>query len=150
MTLSSRGNRKFLAVLALLWAGIVIGVSGLATPVKFTAPSLSLPVALDVGRVTFHWLVRVEWAMAAALVLTALAARTSKWQWPMIGLVVAIVAIQSLWLLPGLDARVTAVIQGTVLPPGSLHNWYVAAEAVKIGLLLIVGMTALPRQQGQD
>jgi hypothetical protein len=149
MTLSSRGNWKFLAVLALLWAGIVIGVSGLATPVKFTAPSLSLPVALDVGRVTFHWLARVEWIMAAALVLTAIVARLSTLQWLLIAIVVAVVTIQSLWLLPGLDARVTAVIRGTALPPGSLHNWYVVAEAVKIGLLLTIGITALPREQAQ-
>jgi hypothetical protein len=35
------------------------------------------------------------------------------------------------------------------LPPGSLHNWYVVAEAVKIGLLLTIGITALPREQAQ-
>lgn len=36
-------------LLAVLWAGLLLGVSFLATPVKFLAPSLSLPVALDVG-----------------------------------------------------------------------------------------------------
>jgi hypothetical protein len=40
--------------LLLLWAGLSAGVAFLATPAKFMAPSLSLPVALDVGRHTFR------------------------------------------------------------------------------------------------
>ena len=40
-------------VLALVWFGVLAGVSFLATPIKFMAPSLSLSVALDVGRQTF-------------------------------------------------------------------------------------------------
>src|SRR5690606_30735313 len=52
-----RAMRNFnilsLLLLAVLWTGLLLGVSFLATPVKFLAPSLSLPVALDVGRQTF-------------------------------------------------------------------------------------------------
>ena len=59
--------------LALVWMGIVIGVSFLATPVKFTADSLTRPVALDVGRATFHALAYLEWVLAALLVIAALA-----------------------------------------------------------------------------
>lgn len=39
-------NILSLLLLATLWAGLLLGVSFLATPVKFLAPSLSLPVAL--------------------------------------------------------------------------------------------------------
>src|SRR5690606_35153067 len=42
-----------LAFVTLLWLGLLLGVSFLATPVKFAAPTLTLAVALDVGRVTF-------------------------------------------------------------------------------------------------
>ena len=48
-------------ILATFWAGIVIGVSFIATIAKFDAPSLTLPVALDVGRHTFAPLARIEW-----------------------------------------------------------------------------------------
>ncbi len=59
--------------LALLWIGLLIGVSFLATPAKFLAASLTLPVALDVGRHTFAIFNRVEWLLAATfLVLTLL------------------------------------------------------------------------------
>jgi hypothetical protein len=57
-------------VVALVWIGLLIGVSLLATPVKFRAPSLDLPVALDVGRHTFAAFNLVE---IFALVLLALA-----------------------------------------------------------------------------
>ena len=50
---------------ALFWAGFLAGVSFLATPIKFTAPRLALPVALDVGRVTFAALNKVEIAAAS-------------------------------------------------------------------------------------
>lgn len=42
------------AIVSLVWAGMIVGVSGLATPAKFVAPSLNLPIALEVGRVTFQ------------------------------------------------------------------------------------------------
>jgi len=48
------GAAAMVRPLAWVWMGIVIGVSFLATPVKFTADSLTRPVALDVGRATFH------------------------------------------------------------------------------------------------
>lgn len=36
-----------------IWVGMLLGVSFLATLAKFVAPSLTLPVALDVDRRTF-------------------------------------------------------------------------------------------------
>lgn len=144
------GNRQargepgalLLAVLALLWAGMVIGVSGLATPVKFTAPSLTLPVALDVGRVTFGLFSRVEWGLAVALVPLAWLAG-ARWLWLAVALVLALVVVQALWLLPILDARIAAVIAGTPQPPTSHHILYSIAEAVKLAALLAIGIVAI-------
>ena len=56
---SSRASRLGPGLI-LLWAGLTLGVAFLATPAKFLAPSLSLTVALDVGRQTFHLYNRVE------------------------------------------------------------------------------------------
>ena len=46
--------------IAYVWLGLVLGVSFLATPVKFRAKSLTRPVALDVGRTTFHAFGKLE------------------------------------------------------------------------------------------
>ena len=52
-----------------LWLGLLIGVSFIATPAKFVAASLTLPVAVDVGRVTFAFFNEIEWGMFALLVI---------------------------------------------------------------------------------
>jgi hypothetical protein len=40
----------FLSVLFILWAGLILGVSFIATPVKFMAQHLTMPVALEIGK----------------------------------------------------------------------------------------------------
>lgn len=62
---ADRSGSQFL----LIWAGLSIGVAFLATAAKFLAPSLSLPVALDVGRQTFRVYNRAELVLLAALII---------------------------------------------------------------------------------
>lgn len=146
-----RANSSPLAMMALLtlvWAGMVIGVSGLATPAKFAAPSLSLPVALDVGRTTFHVFTRVEWILGLALVLLAVWFRHRRLLLMPVILVVAIVLLQALYLLPELNLRVATIIAGQTPPPSSLHVWYTIAEAGKLAALLSLGIAGL-RQRPQ-
>lgn len=147
-----------LAVVSLVWIGVLLGVSFLATPVKFLAPSLTLPVALDVGRQTFHWLNRVEIVLAIAALVTAVAydmpalrhgaargkaalePRAPHDELPYATLLASVllvaVAAQALWLLPMLDARVELIIQGAMPPPSWLHDAYVIIEAAKLGALV--------------
>lgn len=133
------------AFLAIFWAGMLAGVSFLATPVKFQAASLSLPVALEVGHVTFRMFSRIELALAVALVAIALPSPTSRVTAGCATLVAAIVAAQVFWLLPVLDARVEAVIAGAPLPPSPHHWLYATAEAAKLLLLCLVAAATLYR-----
>lgn len=48
-------------IVALVWAGMVLGVSFLATAAKFLALLLLRPVALDVGRHTSACLAGSRW-----------------------------------------------------------------------------------------
>ncbi|MGE0152877.1 MAG: hypothetical protein AB7R90_09675 [Reyranellaceae bacterium] len=131
-----------LAVLALVWAGMVVGVSGLATPVKFAAPSLTLPVALDVGRVTFGLFSQVEWGLALALVVLAALAGL-RLLWLAVLVAVVLVVAQATWLLPILDARIAAVIAGNPQPATFHHAAYAVGEAVKLAALLATGIGAM-------
>ncbi len=125
--------------LALVWAGMVLGVSFLATPAKFLAPSLPLPVALDVGRHTFRTFGRIEAALAALLGLRAAAAARRRLLALAPGLAVL---AQAVWLRPRLDARTRHVITGGESPPPSdLHLAYVVCEATKLAALLTLGLT---------
>lgn len=133
----------FLGGVALVWTGMILGVSFVATPAKFLAPLLPLEIALDVGRSTFHVFLWVETGMALLLACAALL--TASRSLPLVGGTIAaavIVAIDGLWLLPLLDSRVDRITSGEILPPSSLHTVYIGAELLKIGLLLAVAYVA--------
>ena len=131
---------------AWVWLGLVVGVSFVATPIKFTAESLTRPVALDVGRVTFHLLNRIEWVLALALVALVLrSAQRVRWPRPvpaLVGVVLVIVLAQTLWLLPELDARVAMIIDGVEPPRSILHTVFGVLEVAKVVALGIVGHLA--------
>ncbi len=56
----------FLATMFAAWAGLIVGVSFLSARAKFLAPSITLRVALDVGRYTFRVLSRTDLMLAVA------------------------------------------------------------------------------------
>ena len=132
-----------LGLIPAIWLGVLIGVSFIATPVKFSAPTLALGPALDVGRVTFGLFSKVEWAMAAVLVATVLMARLPPWRGAGVGLLVVAVGFQALWLLPALDERVAAYIAGTPPPASWHHAAYAGLEVVKAGTLLALALAGV-------
>jgi hypothetical protein len=132
-----------LAALLLLWAGVLIGVSFLAAPAKFAAPSLSLPVAMEVGREEFGTLNLVEAGFALVTLALAALVRPPRLVWLGLGVAVAIVALQGFWLLPVLDARVELIIQNQTPPPAPWHAIYIALEVTKLAALLLAGGAGL-------
>lgn len=132
-----------IGALAFLWCGLLLGVSFLATPVKFMAPSLTLPVALDVGRQTFLAFNRLEWVLCVAAVLLWLWSARTRWSGVLIAVVSAVVLAETFWLLPTLDSRVQIIIAGQIPEPSGYHNWYIALEAGKAVLLLWLGVGSL-------
>ncbi|WP_137389386.1 hypothetical protein [Rhodoligotrophos defluvii] len=136
-----------LAATALVWAGMVIGVSGLATPIKFEVQSLTLSVALEIGRVTFQLLNRVEWGFGLLLALLVMLARVPPWQMFLAFCVLVILMAQSYWLLPALKLRVAMIVAGETVPPAGYHRWFVISETAKIVLLLLLGLLAMRRLQ---
>lgn len=129
--------------LALFWAGAVFGVAFLATPVKFLAPSLTMPAAIDVGRQTFQWLNRLDVACAAAVLVLLIKGPVRRAE-VLLGLgAAAIVALETLWMLPVLDARAETVIAGGPAAPSALHHAYVTAEALKVILLAALGIVSM-------
>jgi hypothetical protein len=136
------------AKLLLIWSGISIGVALLATPAKFRAASLSLPVALDVGRETFRVYNTVELGLAAAAVGLALGspARARWLAWLAVPL--AVIAVEAAWLLPALQARTALVQAGLTPPPSPLHALYIGGEILKIGVLILAGVSFDPARMG--
>jgi len=121
-----------------IWAGLVIGISFVEAPTKFTAPSLSQTGALDVGRVVFAMSHRVQFGLLVAAIACAWAAkqRLSRRAWILLASIVCVFAIQVLGVQPPLDARTARIIAGEALPPSHLHKYYVVLEVLKLYLLV--------------
>lgn len=134
---------------AILWFGILLGVSFLATTVKFQAPSLDIFTALDVGRVTFALFSKVEWVLCALLIAAALLSRRARRVEVTAGAALAVVLfVQAAWLLPVLDARVDRILAGATVPATGHHLLYIAADSLKALLLLAVAVQALGGMAG--
>jgi hypothetical protein len=134
-----------LIALALLWAGMVLGVAFVAVPAQFAAEGLSQPLGIDVTRHVFASFGRVELGIAAATLVLALLLRLGRLLWALLALLWVIVALQSLWLLPVLDVRADQLLQGQEPLAGPWHGLFVASEIIKLGALLYVAWAAWRR-----
>jgi hypothetical protein len=142
---SAQRVRPALTIVALVWLGLVVGVSFIATPAKFLAPTLDLSVALDVGRQTFGVFAVVEVIAAATLGVLMFFARREATVVLLGAFVVLAVAVEQLWLLPLLDERVEIIIQGGEPEASSLHAVYIVLDGLKILLLIGLAWVSFPR-----
>ncbi|MGB5346025.1 MAG: hypothetical protein WBN23_07670 [Woeseia sp.] len=136
------------AWLCFAWFGKTAAISLHEAPVKFTAPTITREIALDVGRVVFSALNKVE---LAALVLTLVLVRASglaRQLWAPCAALVLILLLQSVWLLPELSQRSLDIVRGVTPGASPAHLLYGAAELAKLLLLLIIGFRSL-RLTGQ-
>jgi hypothetical protein len=135
----SRGVwRTALIAVALLWAGMVLGVAFVAVPAQFAADGLTRPLGIDVTRQVFTRFARIELGLAMAMLLLVLLSRARPALWSLLGLLWLLVALQSAWLLPVLDQRADQLLQGQEPAPGPWHGLFAGAEVVKLCALLAV------------
>ena len=148
MSVSQRIRNALLnpAWVCFMWAGMTVGISMIATPVRFTAVSISRPVALDVGRVVFAALNKAELLALVLLLIIVRVSGRSRELWAWCGILILIVLAQGAWLIPELAARTDIIMAGGELPPSSAHAIYSSLELVKIGLLLFLGFSSLAKQ----
>jgi len=122
-----------------MWAGMIAGISFLEAPVKFTAPSLTLPIGLDVGRHVFGAFNKVEIVLGTILMLIVFLGK-SPWLLKLpCFLVVILLILETFWLLPVLDRRALIIIAGQSPEGPSPHTWYVVFEGVKLISLITIG-----------
>jgi len=126
-----------------LWIGFVCAISFMEAWLKFRAPGVTLPLGLGIGSTVFKALNKVEWVFAVLMVVDLfLLHRGAGINLPRILLLVAILIliIQTLWLLPALDARIPLYQQGIEPPSSPLHLYYVGIEVVKVICLIITAI----------
>lgn len=132
------------AALAFVWLGMVLGISVLEAPLKFRAPGITPALGLGIGRLVFRALNTVEVVLGAAVTGSCAAApATPTAVWVPLGALWLVLAVQLLVLRPRLDRRTRCIIAGADVPASSQHLVYIALEAVKIALLVTLGVMLL-------
>ncbi len=123
------------------------GVSLLATPVRFTAPLITRPVALDIGRVVFAALNKAELIALLILLIVVRVSGRARNLWMQCSALILILLAQSVWLLPQLSERSQQIISGVEPAPSILHGTYSILELLKLLLLLYLGFRSLKLSQ---
>lgn len=140
-------GKKFIPIAILLfWAGYVSSISFMEAWVKFRAEGVTLPVGLSIGMKVFTALNRVEWVLLALFLASLFYFRSFTNHAKVItAIVVAMLGLQTFWLLPDLSERAIQIIQGNQ-PEGSVtHMLFGVAEITKV-VTLIAGSWILARK----
>ena len=125
------------------WLGMTVGITMLATPVRFTAASITRPVALDVGRVVFAALNKAELLALVLLLIIVRASGRSRELWAWCSVLILIVLAQGVWLIPELAARTDIILAGNEPPASYAHAIYSTLELAKMGVLMFLGFRSL-------
>ena len=125
-------------ILTSVWIGLIIAISFLEAPLKFTAPGITIPLGLGIGRIMF-------WALAIAggiilianTVLTLFDLTHQKLSgWLLLAGIWLVVLFQSGYLRPAMSSRTDLVVAGGD-PGQSWHHYgYIVAEGVLFVLLI--------------
>jgi len=127
-----------------VWFGAVAAISFMEAPLKFTAPNITLPLGLEIGYVVFHALNKVEIVLGVLLLVAIFFVKPEKKTVPIIfGIIAIILLLQTFWLFPLLDERTMQVINGTAEPYSNLHIYYIVFDAIKLILLLTLGIISV-------
>lgn len=125
-----------------LWIGFISAISFMEAPLKFQAPGITLPLGLGIGRLIFASLNKVEWVLATGIVsgfLLTGARRLQPGQFVFI-VPLLILIVQTVWLLPKLDAQAALYIRGEHPATSDLHIYYLICEVAKATSLTIGGV----------
>jgi len=136
---------KFLQIaIPFIWFGLVGGISFLETPLKFKAPNITLPLGLGIGRIVFAALNKIEIALATLLLVSFLfAGPESFFALICFGVIALLLILETVWLLPALNARAELIIARNNAPASKTHFFYVAFEVLKFILLFALGANAI-------
>ncbi len=133
------------AAVSFVWLGMVLAISFLEVPLKFRAPGVTIPIGLGIGRLVFRALNLVE-AVLAVTVIVAAAAGSPPVAVTVFTVVAAVLLATQVGVIrPMLSRRSDRVLAGADLPRSRAHLCYVAFEVAKVGTLIGLGVSVLPR-----
>lgn len=124
----------------LVWVGAVLSISFMEAPLKFQAPSVTLSIGLEIGRLVFGALNKLEWGLLLLMVGSFLMSGIGKKAWVLGTMLLLILSAQTFHLLPVLDQQAALIIQGDTPDSSAAHFQYVILEVIKLILLITLSI----------
>ena len=146
--------RALLLVVPAVWLGLLIGISLIEAPLKFTAPGITIPLGLGIGRRVFFAMNLVEVVLVLVLVLALvrslgsppwarLTAPGASRLWLLGLLSGGLLLIKFAAIRPFLNQRTDAVLAGEFAGGSNLHYAYIAVDSLLIiALVLMLALAA--------
>lgn len=125
-------------LLPAVWLGLIIGISLIEAPLKFTAPGITIPLGLGIGRLVFTAMNWVEIVIAVVLLWSVFKSAVGNGYRQLTYAVVVVLIAKVAVIRPLLNQRTDAVLAGTDDGGSSLHLFYIAADG-----LLILGLITM-------
>lgn len=122
-----------------LWLGLIIGISLLEAPLKFTAPGITIPLGLGIGRLVFGAMNIVEVVLFLGLLAACIGRGVGSRFIRVVGALGVVLLAKVGVIRPLLNKRTDAVLAGTADGGSSAHYFYIAAD----GLLILLLVTAI-------
>lgn len=146
--MSSFGAGLTVAVV-LVWLGMVVAISFIEAPLKFTAPGVTLAIGLGIGRKVFRALNTVEAVLALVAVVGLVLMEPGAPGVATLAIVVAVVslAVQVVAIRPALTRRSNQVLAGDGTTAAdrrsNAHFYYVGFEVAKVVALVVAAVALL-------
>ncbi len=128
--------------ISFFWFGLMLAVSFLETPLKFQVPGMTLPIALELGKIMFGVSTNIQLGLMILIFVNFIfnAKQPSKVMLVSSILLALILGLEKFWMLPILDARADILASGKGLPPTPLHDYFIYAEVAKLVLVVFLGI----------
>lgn len=132
-------------IVCFIWAGFMGAISFMESWLKFRAQGVELTAGLSIGRLIFKVLNRVEWVFLIILWGGYILAKPAILPMQALSyfLLSMILLVQTIWLLPVMDRRALATIEGKKTSRSLLHIWFAGLEVIKFLMLIDAGVNLL-------
>ncbi|MDR7346081.1 uncharacterized membrane protein (DUF485 family) [Enteractinococcus fodinae] len=151
-THAPRWARAAMLFIPAVWLGLIIGISFLEAPLKFTAPGITIPLGLGIGRRVFLAMNIVEAALGVFLLIALITLwRNHRYQelpnfnkmrfWSLVALVLLL--IKTVVIRPLLAVHTDRVLAGTFEGGSSTHYYYIGVEVLLVIVLVALMIVAM-------
>lgn len=147
-----RWARAMMLILPAIWTGLIIGISFIEAPLKFTAPGITIPLGLGIGRRVFLAMNIVEVVLAIVLLIALISLWRSNKTLAITNfsamrlytfIAVAMLVLKTAIIRPLLAVETDAVLAGTSEGGSPTHYYYIGVEVILFIALVLLAITVV-------